>query len=158
MRWFGPGEPFSNACAPELRMPTPVGANCDYCEEVFEPLDTGYLLPRVRNPEQLAVLWGKDPSEPADVMELVDLGVLFIAEHYECQMVHIIGHVRCLLTHGAGGVCPSDADRDPPGMTRRQAAQLAEQLFQEDRQGLLTERRKASLLRMLFPSAQQARA
>lgn len=131
-RWFGPA-PFAAACEPDRRMQTPVGTTCNYCEEPIEADDEGYAMP----------LLGVE-------------GISELIQHAECQMVSINGHVRCILTHGPTGVCPHGADRDPPGMTKRKAAQLAEQLWHANRVGHLTPATRSALLDHYFPAEMRA--
>lgn len=133
-------------------MATPVGARCDHCEEEFVAGDEGYLMPLARNEEQIIAAMNED-----GVWDLVGKGVIFIAQHYECHMLGITGHARCILTHGNRGVCPPNEPRDPPNMSKRDAAKLAEKLHQERVAGKLTDQRKAILMQMLFPGEGRAR-
>lgn len=145
MHWFGT-RAFSHACEPELHMPTPVGTQCSYCEEPIVDGDEGYLTPCV-GPDQIAAIFRKD-DEGLDRLEKVDQ--VYTAEHAECALVKVAGHVRCLLTHGPSGVCPEHVERDPHGMSKRQAATLAEWLALEAIQGRLTPQRKAELFERYF--------
>lgn len=48
--------------------------------------------------------------------------------HYECQLRGVVGGVNHIL--GRCTCCGGEEDPDPPGMTRRQAAQAAVRLYE----------------------------
>lgn len=83
-------------------VPVPVGTRCAWCEEPFESIDDGFLIPFLGKPG--------DPPE--------------LAYHRACQVRQIIGslaHVR----RECGCYVPGSQRSDPPEMTRRQAADAA---------------------------------
>lgn len=143
MKWFGP-KPFSPACEPGDQVPTPTAIDCYHCEERIKEGDEGYMMPRLPASEGAGILAAFNADGVLDLA--------YIVQHYECHMVGTIGHVRCLLTHGSRGVCPDGVDRDPPGMSKRAAAKLAERLWQAQQRNALTPKLTAVLLDRYFPS------
>lgn len=102
MKWFGQswGAP---ACEPGDRVETPVGRLCLWCQEPIAAGDQGFLIPHV------------------------DTTITLKPHHLECQIRSIVGGVnhiegRCLC-------CGGTEDPDPPGLTRRQAAVMAERAW-----------------------------
>ena len=104
--WFG--EPWwSYVCydddgrlMEECRVPFPAGKACLYCEEQFQPGDSGVQMPCVRATGSVTIEYA----------------------HKECQMrqglgsvAHLEGRCRC---HGG-------SDNDDPSRTRRQEALAA---------------------------------
>lgn len=144
MKWFGP-KPFSPACEPGDQVPTPTAVDCDHCGERIAEGDDGYMIPAARalGIDSIIAAWN-------DKEQRLDLA--YVIQHYECHMVGIIGHVRCLLTHGRRGVCPNEVERDPPGMSKREAAKLSEHLWQQENAGLLTPQAMSIYMDRYFPS------
>jgi hypothetical protein len=101
MQWFGPA-PFSAACDDCTRAATPT-TPCAWCGEGFTDEDEGYTLPHC----------GDTISQ--------------LPYHIECHLRQLFGSVahiehRCSC-YGGG------EETDPPGLTRRQAALAATDLF-----------------------------
>ncbi len=85
-------------------VPTPVGAPCFYCEEPIVEGDLGVVMPFMD----------------------VD-GDKEVAEHRECLLRSIFGSVG----HQKGTCsCHGGEEEDPPGMTKREAAKAAVELFE----------------------------
>lgn len=82
------------------RVTTPTGARCLYCREAVRAGDSGYLMASY---------------EPE--------GARVVAVHAECQLRQVVGGVECLKRQHAGTHVVGDHDPDPPGLSRREAAQ-----------------------------------
>jgi len=98
---------------------TPIGTLCLWCREPIEDGDSGFVYRSAGFPEALCiepVAIGGDGS--------------YVVEHRECHLRQIIGSVahvqkRCsCFVNGA-------EETDPPELTRRQAARLAVELWEE---------------------------
>lgn len=101
--WFGTGW-NPDKCGPEEQVPTPIGEPCAWCKEPIEDGDVGYFIPAV-------------PSY-IDYPYHRACGTRVFVGGYN----HLRGTCRC-----QGGPDPSD----PPGMTRREAANLAAATFRQ---------------------------
>lgn len=100
MEWFGPA-PFSNACEEVPRVETPT-APCAWCGESFTADDDGYTIPHC----------GETISN--------------LPYHLECwlrQLFGSVGHIQGECS------CFEGTAEDPPGMTRREAAKAAAEMF-----------------------------
>lgn len=102
MKWFGHswGAPV---CDADSHTVTPVGAMCTgWCLEDVEANDQGFILPA----------WsGSEPS---------------IVYHKNCFLRTVLGSVA----HQQGSCsCHGGTDNDPPGMSKRQAADAAVEAF-----------------------------
>lgn len=108
-RGFGP---FAPRDLPTVEIP--VGERCHLCDEAIGPADSGVIMTAI------------DAS-----------GARLVAVHRECEIRHVVGsvgHIRGLCTcHGGPGTLD-----DPPGVSKRVAALLAEREF------LMGERTKGS--------------
>lgn len=110
MQWFGQswGAPI---CDPQDHAATPVGEHCGWCEEPITEEDSGVLIPHV--------------GAPFRAHEYVT-----VPYHRECFIRQIAGSVahqlRLCSCPGSGG---SDHGELEEGMTRREAAKLAEKWF-----------------------------
>lgn len=92
MKWFG----IALADPEEVRIPTPVGQPCGFCQEPIQAGDRGCTI------SDFSV--GENPF------------------HFECHMRLVIGS----LAHQQGRCsCYGGEADDPPGMTLRQAAHAA---------------------------------
>lgn len=92
MKWFG----ITLADPDEVRIPTPVGQTCSFCQEPIRTGDRGCTIPDLSG--------GENPF------------------HFECHMRMVVGSLahqqeRCS--------CFGGEEHDPPGMTLRQAARAA---------------------------------
>jgi len=135
--WFG-RKPFSHACSPHRKLTVAPDAVCNWCDEPITESDDGYATPVLTDHLTAAF-------DANGVLQRVDL---FHMTHYECAFT--FGHARCILTHGPSGRC-GDRDRDPPGMSKRDAARLAERLGQQALVGQLNPRLAAALFDRFFP-------
>jgi hypothetical protein len=106
--WFGSswGAPVNEG----PRVPVPVGMSCSWCAEAIETGDSGVVMPHV-----------EEPKPGVFVTRIRPL-------HCNCHLRSVIGplvHVEeqcgCYTSHFT--------DNDPPGMTRRQAADAAVDAF-----------------------------
>lgn len=150
MQWFGTA-PFSAACEADNRCWPIDGTACGYCEEAIFITrgDMGYAVPTLVAHD---VPEGLTTDQALDILErTMAARSVYRFFHYECHQVGIQGHVHCILTHGPMGVCPDNVERDPPGMSKREAAVLAEQLAARQRAGQLTDRERRALLMAYWP-------
>jgi hypothetical protein len=107
MQWFGEPWPSETARAPvceddTLRIPTPVGETCLWCDETIVDGDRGELMPVMRSLE--------GPAEVA-------------YGHIECQFRQVMGGPA----HLDGGHCrhcggPEDPEDPDLGLSAREAA------------------------------------
>jgi hypothetical protein len=103
MKWFGP-EPFGHLAETNERTPTPTG-DCAWCEEPFDAADCGVVLP-------LLSLGGDAGRE--------------MPYHRECFLRMTVGS----MAHQAQTCsCHGGTEEDPPGLTRREAAKWALEMF-----------------------------
>jgi hypothetical protein len=107
-RWFG-YKPFAPICADTPRVATPVGQICAWCNEPILPDEDGFVLPMMHT-------CGHVDDRPW---------------HLNCHMRSLIGGVNHLrrVCGCFGGALASD----PAGMTAREAADAAVQLFHQQR-------------------------
>lgn len=104
--WFGdPARPWGRVCAELPHVPTPVGEVCFHCDEAVAQGDDGEVMP------------AGDAGRPI---------------HRECLLRMVAGSVG----HQLGTCrCYGGAEDDPPGMTRREAARAAAELFEQKLKG-----------------------
>jgi hypothetical protein len=101
MKWFGP-EPFGPLSMTNERTPTPTEP-CSWCEEPFADEDCGVVLPFIT----------------------IETGQT-LAYHRECFLRMTIGS----MAHQAQTcTCHGGTEEDPPGLTRREAAKWAMEMF-----------------------------
>jgi hypothetical protein len=96
-KWFGTSW-NAPCCMPETHVATPVGLPCEHCEEEFETGDDGFVIPVMTDPPREGYF------------------------HRACWLrstIGSVGHQKCLC-HCYGG-----SEEDPPGLSRREAAQAA---------------------------------
>lgn len=105
MRWFGPNNDPPFHIDDLERMPIPVGHKCDQCEEAITGTEFGVELPLIGNPLRNTVLY-----------------------HYECHARQVIGSVSH-LERKCKCFVPGSECGDPSGMTRREGAKAALELF-----------------------------
>jgi hypothetical protein len=105
MYWWGEswGAP---ACDPELHVPTPVGMDCEWCDETIEKDDRGFTMP----------VMGSD---------------LTIYYHQPCFLRSVLGGLahqqgKCTCYGGSAD------DMNPVGMTRREEAVAAVEMWHEN--------------------------
>lgn len=105
MRWFGQpyGAPYEADTEPA---PVPVGDRCHWCGESVCEADSGLLVPYYD---------GKGPPRE-------------LPYHYACHFRRIVGGLNHQL--GQCTCCGGTEEPDPPGLTRRQAAELATEHWQ----------------------------
>lgn len=101
-----------NIAACHPQTATPVGTPCFYCEEPVADGDQGLIIP---------------------------CGMVPLPIHLDCHLRQIIGSVghqrkRCS--------CYGGTEEDPPGMTKRQAAEAAARMWEEGLGTPLPERQK----------------
>ena len=115
MKFFGPHHWGDAIAQPQKRCSTPVGALCSWCEEPIAVHDFGVVLPYLSNIGAQIGDTGRDFDET-------------ISMHREC-------HVRCMVGSVAhqNGVCSchGGTDDDPPGMSKRDSAHAAMELFEK---------------------------
>lgn len=111
MYWFGK-KSFSRACEESRQVPIPVGKPCLHCEEPITIDDFGYITPVVE-----------------------ESGVRLVPYHYACFLRGTIGSLAHQEHRCSCYVSGSD-EGDPPGMTKRQAAEAAVH-FWETRQKMM---------------------
>lgn len=111
MQWFG--KPFGAPYEADLpRVAVPVGIPCERCKEAIEIGDSGLVVPHI------------DATGARDM-----------PYHYACHFRAVVGGFNHL--RGLCKCCGGDLDPDPPGMTIRQAAEVATFEYQRKRdQGL----------------------
>lgn len=110
LQHFGPG----NHDGPEADVwtDTPIGKPCDWCEEIFIAADRGVSVPRLN-----IVIAGREEDEETRAYY-----------HFNCFLRSIIGSVA----HLEGKcTCCGGSSHEPPGLTRRQAADAAVLLFHQ---------------------------
>ena len=135
-RWFGPswGAPVNE---PELEIAVPIGVPCAYCEEPFVAGDQGLTMLHfgIVLPDDVEQLHATKSDYERELWLNKRMLGKHRPEHLDCRMVAVIGHVSCQLNHphDPRGVCPGDAPRDPPGLTRREAARLAVRMWEQRR-------------------------
>lgn len=103
MQWFG-YRPFAYVCREGVRIETPIGEPCLWCEEAIGPDETGFLI-HVIGAEETKLL----------------------PVHSECNFHRIVGGIyhqqrRCMCF--GGELCG-----DPPELTTREAARLAMEYY-----------------------------
>jgi hypothetical protein len=109
LRYFAPG---ADAGPPDLdRVAVPVGEPCAHCGEAIAPDDAGVSMAAVLAAEAGGWRTGRLPYH-ATCFQRTVLG----------SVGHVLGQCSCY-----GG--DPDADLDPPGLTRREAAALAVALW-----------------------------
>lgn len=114
---FGKGTwpPF---CEDVREWPTPVGDPCLWCGERIREGDQGGWMTVVR--QTGGALWQGNTARASDLEPGLE------PEHIECFIRQSIGSVGHLRRHCS---CYGGTEGDPPGMTRREAAQAALDLF-----------------------------
>jgi hypothetical protein len=88
---------------------TPIGAQCLFCGESVTEDDHGYMRP----------YWGLEPG--------------YRAIHRECDFRMTMGGVECMKRERAGTHVVGDHEPDPPGLSKREAAQASWEFFNEQR-------------------------
>ena len=108
MKWFGHpgGAPYESDCP---HVGTPVGEPCAWCDEVFDEMDDGLLLP-----------------------VLGDAARTEAAYHYECHLRQLVGGLN--HQRGTCTCCGGPNPPDPPELNRRQAAKQAVLFHQATRE------------------------
>lgn len=109
MKWFGKHW-GSRLCNETERVETPVGCACEHCSENIAATDDGFVIPHITKEGPREGNW-----------------------HYECYTRCIVGSVAYQLKQCSCFILGA-SEIDPPGMTRRQSAKLAVEMF-EGRQG-----------------------
>ena len=106
------GEPWPSVlCDDGVRVATPVGVPCLHCDEPIEAGDRGAFSHGAIPDAAYAHVDGYGPMLP---------------EHLECRLRQVVGSVGHQLGQCS---CHGGTLEDPPGMTRRQAARAAAELF-----------------------------
>lgn len=100
------------------RLDTPVGTICLHCRELIEPGDSGFVFRGHGFPEALTI----DPLPMGDGS--------YVVEHRECHLRSVIGSVAHVQKRCSCYVLGAD-ETDPPELTKRQAARLAVELWEE---------------------------
>jgi hypothetical protein len=100
------------------RLRTPVGTICLYCRELIGPDDSGFVFRSAGFPEALCT----DPLPGGDGS--------YIVEHRECHLRSLIGSVAHVLKQ-CSCYMPGADETDPPELTKRQAARLAVELWEQ---------------------------
>lgn len=96
---------------------TPVGSPCLFCEDVVGADDYGYIRP----------YFGTD-------------GGRYVAVHRECDFRVAMGGVECLKRQRDGTHVVGDHEPDPPGLSKREAAQASWDFFDEHRDHWIAQR------------------
>lgn len=107
--WFG-RESWCLITDEGTRLDTPIGSPCLHCEELVDYGDHGYIRPYL----------GTD-------------GKRYVAVHRECDFRLSMGGVECLKRQRAGTHVVGDHEPDPPGLSKREAAQASWDFFEENR-------------------------
>lgn len=105
MHWFGTswGAPI---CDPARRVETPAGANCLHCEEIVGFGDQGVMMLHY------------DGTSAATQQPL----------HLECHLRMIVGGANHVI--GTCTCCGGTQPPDPPGLSKREAARMAQIAFE----------------------------
>lgn len=106
---------------PDFRwLPTPVGKVCSWCVESIDVQDTGFAI-RTMTPD------GRWRCEVTSGVLEID-GGFYVVQHLECHLRGVIGSAAHVQRRCSCYV-PGATETDDPGLTRRQAAALAVELW-----------------------------